>query len=534
MSHFPWSIVTVFTVAAVLSAVLLSVVITMCHRSGLVDRPGGRHIHSTPVPRLGGVAVVLALASALALLSTGYGGWSALLHLRPWPQLAFGAGLVFALGVIDDVSGVAARYKLVVQTVAALVVVSGGIDLGTVEFVRGFSPIPMGSVGPLVTVLWIVGVTNAMNLIDGMDGLAAQSTLLAVGTLYAASLLLGGGAGSALLVAAAVGAIAPFYWRNRSPAKVFLGDSGSMTLGFLLAVWSLEAARGADGAVRVLVPLAALGYPLVDTFVAISRRWLRGHSFSRADSRHIHHQVRALGFPTRHAVLLIGITGVAVSTMALFVTFAPPHFGLLLLGVATFACLAAMHVAVGKLNYAEFISLGRSTLSMFATARVVVRERIRFSEVSAQIASSKSEVELYRAVDALVDGRLVLRVELASVPVTIPSSPASAGEQIYVALPLVLPEGRTLWLMALVSQSAVSVHVVERLAGTVLPAIQTWLVNNVASRSSTRAVYEAREPELMAGGSRVPDSNKGTPIGDLIATQFTPSRPFRRAGSPAP
>src|SRR5690606_28021343 len=164
--------------------------------------------------------------------------------------------------------------------------------------------IDLGWMALPVTLLWIVGVTNAFNLIDGLDGLATGIALVALGTTAIAAVLLGNP--EVLVVCLALtGALIGFLRYNFNPARIFLGDSGSLFIGFLLAVLSVHGSMKSATAVLILVPLSALALPLLDTFLAIGRRRLRGGPLSRADSRHIHHPLLAIEFTHRTSVILL-------------------------------------------------------------------------------------------------------------------------------------------------------------------------------------------------------------------------------------
>ena len=397
---------------------LTSVVIAVAVRYGILDVPADdRRVHSTPVPRLGGVAIFLAtgLGVTLVLLTD----W-VIQGVRPQlplgrllPGVAIGATIVFVTGLLDDLKGVAPRFKLVAQTAAALVVISYGFPASSIALSPASLPLHLGWLAIPIAVLWIVGVTNAFNLIDGVDGLAGTFALIGLATCIVADFMFDGQAVLTLTLTMA-GAVLAFLRFNKNPARVFLGDSGSMTIGFFLAVRSVVAATSQDGkVVYFLIPLVALAFPITDTFIAIARRWLRGHKFSRADGRHVHHQLLALGLSPSRTVALLGAVYAGFALLGLSVVFAPPTFTLALLGGGAILGFTFSIYAIRYLQYSEFIQFGASILSVMRSARTVVRHKVLAEELSQRIASAKSlrEIEMllqsYREITGLVEVQLV-------------------------------------------------------------------------------------------------------------------------------
>jgi UDP-GlcNAc:undecaprenyl-phosphate GlcNAc-1-phosphate transferase len=293
-------------VAAVAALAFTPLVRALAVRVGAVDVPDPRRAHDRAVPRLGGVALVLACAVTLAfhdapraLLAAG--GWDV-------PALLAGVLVIVATGVLDDVRGLGPLPKLGLEVVAALVAVAGGYGLGGVTnpLTGGF--VPFGPIGPLVTIVWIVGLTNAFNLIDGLDGLAAGVALIAAATLFAVALI-EGRADVACLWATLGGALAGFLRYNFNPASIFLGDAGSLFLGYVFGVLSLQSLQKGATAVVVAAPLLALGLPIMEVVVTVLRRAVVSGlaSVPRADREHIHHRLVARGMAHRNAVLTLWV-----------------------------------------------------------------------------------------------------------------------------------------------------------------------------------------------------------------------------------
>ena len=400
----------------VLALIFTPLVIGVANRYGLLDVPSDdRRLHREPVPRLGGVAVFAATVCAVSALL--FADWVTQ-GRRPvaplgalLPGVLLGCTIVFFTGLLDDLRGVAPRFKLIAQTAAALAVVAYGFPSQSFGLAPGSGIIQIGWLAIPLAIVWIVGITNAFNLIDGVDGLAGSFALIGLATCLAADLLLHGQ--SVLIVSLAmVGAIVAFLQFNQAPARIFLGDSGSMTIGFFLAVRSVVAATGPDGTIYFLIPLVALAFPITDTFIAIARRWLRGHHFSRADGRHVHHQLLALGLSPQRVVELLGIAFAAFATIGLSVVFAPPKFTLALFVGASILGFAFIVYGVRFLQYSEFMEFGRSVASVIRSARTVVKHKVMAEELSRRIERASSLCEIEKLLEEHADLIGLIQVEL--------------------------------------------------------------------------------------------------------------------------
>lgn len=318
MTVYLWLAIT----SAVLALMLTPLIGRVSTALGLVDAPGGRKVHARPVPRLGGLAVVLAAVLALFMFvdRTGdAGGWSA---LRPF---AVAGSIIFLVGLIDDIWELSPAPKLLAELVAAGVMMVSGllierVTLLGVTWSLGWAAWP-------VTAAWLVSVTNAFNLIDGVDGLAAGIAALA-GAACGAILVVRGHGPEAMLLAAFVGAAIGFLCFNFSPASIFLGDSGSLLFGFLLASTAITGWQKGATALATAVPLMMFAVPIVDSALALGRRAsvrpAEGRSIvatlrriAQPDREHIHHRLLALGWSERRTVLMLyGITAI-LSLLAL-------------------------------------------------------------------------------------------------------------------------------------------------------------------------------------------------------------------------
>lgn len=312
-------------------------VIRMAGRIGAVDHPGADTTHRAPMPRIGGIAVFAGFLAGLAFAAHASG--IDILNLRHqtinWWGLAFAVTALFAVGLIDDLYPLSFRWKLLGQVVAAMLVWHWGFRVEVLTHPLGGN-IELGLLSFPVTLLWVVGITNAVNLIDGLDGLAAGIALITT-SVVAAIAFHKGTFGVTMASVALAGSLIGFLRYNFNPARIFLGDSGSMFLGFVLAVTSVRGAQKGTTAVAVLFPLLVLGLPLLDTGLAVVRRFSslssRGLRSTNAlryvvtnydhlflpDRGHIHHRLLALGLSHRGAVVLLyGVGGLfALSALVL-------------------------------------------------------------------------------------------------------------------------------------------------------------------------------------------------------------------------
>ncbi len=317
--------------ALVLAATLFSLLITPFVTSaalalGLVDAPDGRKVHSMSVPRVGGLAVILAAGLALA-------GTVAALRwqgadsptLRPLAPILVGAALVFGVGLLDDLRALPVAAKLIVQVVAAGGVMASGLLIERLSL--GGHTWPLGALSWLVTLLWIVGLTNAFNLIDGIDGLAAGIVVIA-GAACATILVIRGHSAEAMLLAALVGGALGFLAFNFAPASIFLGDGGSLVFGFLLATTAITGWQKGATALAAGVPLLIFALPLADALTTLARRARRAPASGlvmwdilrriiEPDREHIHHRLTRRGWSTRRTVLLLYAVTAVLSCLAL-------------------------------------------------------------------------------------------------------------------------------------------------------------------------------------------------------------------------
>lgn len=332
------TIIAAFAVAAVLSYFFTPPVKNFAHKVGAIDVPkDARRMHKKPIPRLGGLAI--------------YGGF--LCSILIFGQLdetmlcvLLGAAIIVALGIFDDVLALGAKLKFVVQIVAAAIPVCiGDLQIGLFTNLNPLSDTPFVHLGILAvpaTIIWIVGITNAVNLIDGLDGLAVGVSSIAAITMLAVALLTGN-MPIAITMAALAGACIGFMPYNLNPAKIFMGDTGSTFLGYMLATVSIMGLFKFYAVISFAVPFLILGLPIFDTANAIIRRVAAGRSPMSPDRGHVHHKLIDMGFNQKQAVAILYAISATLGLTAVVLTSSGEVKAIVLL----LAVLAAILVGAG-------------------------------------------------------------------------------------------------------------------------------------------------------------------------------------------
>ncbi|HZW81967.1 MAG TPA: MraY family glycosyltransferase [Candidatus Deferrimicrobium sp.] len=292
-----------------LTVILTPVVIIVARKVGAIDYPGEeRRVHSKPIPRLGGVAMYLAF-----VITTLY----FLPHTSSVNGLLLGATVILAVGIYDDIKGVSPKAKLLGQIASAAVLLFFGYQIQSLTLpVIG----PLNFIAPwgyVFVILWVVSLINTVNLTDGLDGLAAGICFGACMVLLVSAVKIRSFQ-EAYLMAALAGCCLGFLFFNFHPAKVFMGDSGSMFLGFILAGVSVTGLLKTPALFGLVLPLLALGMPIFDmTFAVIRRKW-KGQPISLADRGHFHHRLLDMGLSHREAVLALYLLSATLGGAALF------------------------------------------------------------------------------------------------------------------------------------------------------------------------------------------------------------------------
>ncbi len=348
-----------FVLSMLCGTLLTPLVRRLAHRFGVLDHArSSRKIHGQPIPRLGGIAIVIAFyAPLVGLLLFHSDVGSMFVAERAHVIGLFVGGVAIALlGLYDDLRGANATKKFAVQFAVALMLYRLGFRFEVLANPFG-EPIALGWASLPFTMLWIAGVINAMNLIDGLDGLAGGVALVAVVTTFLVSLQRAHPL-MMLFSSALAGSIVGFLFYNFNPASIFMGDTGSMFLGFVLATTAIQTNQKASTAVAVVIPCIALGLPIMDTLLAIARRAFRGRPLFQPDKEHIHHKLMARGLTHRQAVLVLYGFCIFLGATALILTYASSgQTALLLLVLAVVA-----FVFLRTLGYVRFDLLPASAL----------------------------------------------------------------------------------------------------------------------------------------------------------------------------
>jgi len=311
-----------------------------------------RRVHNGSIPRLGGVGIYLAFYLPFLGFLFYQNRVSNFLFsdIHQFLGLLICSTIILGLGIYDDIKGANVRKKLIVQTIAAIILFYFGFEIQRISNPFG-SAINLGWLSLPITVVWLVGLSNAFNLIDGIDGLASGVAFFAASTLLAVALFLGNILPS-LFTAALAGASLGFLRYNFNPARIFMGDSGSLFLGFTIAAISIHGSEKAHVAVAILVPIVALGLPIMDTLLAISRRVYRGLPIPTADREHIHHKLIKYGFSHRRAALMLYSFCIVLSSLAVLLAISSRVLvGIILIFLGFFICWAVKKYKVYEKIY---------------------------------------------------------------------------------------------------------------------------------------------------------------------------------------
>ncbi len=373
-------------------------------------RPGS----APPIPRVGGAAVYVAIVVALgAAAAVGATGMAPILR-RPelYGGIFGGATLLLAVGLADDFLDLSPAVKLLAQGMAAMFAVSGGLSLRVIQL-DPTSTVRLGWIGVPLTGLWIIAATNTFNFIDGLDGLASGVGIIGfAATVVSATIL--GHADVVLLGMVLIGALGGFLRHNVAPARIYLGDSGSLLIGYLLATLSLIGATTASSGVLVYVPIFALALPLLDGWVAVARRWLRHMPVWKGDHRHIHHRVQALGFGKRQSVLLLIGAAALFALVGELMAFANPALFsssavVFTLGVT----VIGTSLGLGRLDYYEFAAVRTAWARRVPAWRRFVREEIRLRDAERELATARDLNDLRTGLDRCALAFGLDRVEIS-------------------------------------------------------------------------------------------------------------------------
>lgn len=314
---------SVFIFAFIGTAIFTPISIWLARRFDVLDYPRARKVHRQPLPRWGGIGIYLGFFLSIIILYLSFPSFRELISfkyksielLKQLSGMIFGGTLVLILGMIDDKKPVRAVSKLLTQIIAAYLVMDFGVRISGLHlpFMKGYYEFPI-IVGQILTVFWILGFMNTINLADGLDGLAAGIVVIASGTFFIAALLQDQTkliilskelTLAAILSAGLTGASLGFLLYNFYPAKVFMGDSGALFLGFMLAVISTIGTIKTAAVMSIFIPITVIALPIVDVALSIFRRMRSGMGIMQPDKEHLHHRFLRFGWTQREVVLLM-------------------------------------------------------------------------------------------------------------------------------------------------------------------------------------------------------------------------------------
>jgi UDP-GlcNAc:undecaprenyl-phosphate/decaprenyl-phosphate GlcNAc-1-phosphate transferase len=400
----------IFIVSLLASVLLTPLARRVALSWGAVGNPGGRNVHSRGIPRLGGVALAIGWSlSVLAMLQIEGAFVQATLSHQGLQLIGIITGglALCVIGAVDDVRGLRAAHKLAAQVVVAVLAYACGFRIDAISLpIAG--TLSMGVFALPVTVIWIVGITNAMNLIDGLDGLAAGVAFFGALTSFVIAHV-SGSPFVALLSAGLMGVLAGFLFFNFNPARIFMGDSGSYFLGYVLATLSLSGAlqQKASTAVSLLVPMIALGLPIFDTFFTMLRRFLERRSIFSPDRGHIHHRLLDLGLTHRRAVIVLYGVCVVFTAAAIAVSLGR----MWQTGLALLSASVVLVALVRFVGYFEYLHLVRRQKARIYDRRTNLL-RLALPALLARLETARTEEDVLAVLSDALEQSEVERMEI--------------------------------------------------------------------------------------------------------------------------
>lgn len=372
-------------------------------RRRYLDLPDSRRIHTEPTPNVGGIAIALVATVAFFL-------WSALLLPEDFrrPEIVamlLGGLFMFAVGFRDDVQHLRPWTKFALQFAIATAVFGGGVRIEGANFLIWGGTLSLFA-SYVITTIWIVGTTNAFNLIDGSDGVAAGAALFASASMGVVFALLGDPLG-ALMAVVLIGACLGFLFFNFPPASIFMGDSGSLFLGYTLAALGVITTSKASTVVAVAIPVVAFGVPLLDTAIAITRRFLRREPIFKADRGHIHHRLRDLGHSPRAVALTIYLASAGFAATSMVLASQDHSLVLPVLVIAA----ATLVIGVQRLNVPELAELSR-VIGRGFQQRWVIAHNLRIQAAVEAMQCATEPAGILEALELAFEGSEFGRLQL--------------------------------------------------------------------------------------------------------------------------
>jgi UDP-GlcNAc:undecaprenyl-phosphate GlcNAc-1-phosphate transferase len=371
--------------ATVLAVILTPLVVRAARAWNIMDTPGVRKIHASAIPRIGGVAIALAMLGVLVpffFMDNALGEAFHKTGLRLVSLL--GAGIaMFLVGLTDDILDLRARVKFMAQILAAMVICAYGVRIENIEITDRLV-LNFGWWSWPITIFWVVGITNAVNLIDGLDGLAAGIAavtcgVIAVFAFYTDQPVM------AVMMMALLGSLIGFLFFNFNPAKIFMGDCGTMFIGFILAAASVMCTTKSTTLVGLALPALALGIPIFDTLFSIIRRIVERRSIFAPDRSHIHHKLLDMGLRHRHVVIVMYLVTLASAGLGMFMMFTRDTGTIFVLGAAFLVLLGTFRV-VGAVQIGQSIAAIQRNMNIARQSRgdkqIFERSILRMREVT--------------------------------------------------------------------------------------------------------------------------------------------------------
>lgn len=387
----------IFGLSLLLSFVLTRNVRNFAISRGWVAVPvSSRHLHENPLPRLGGIAIFFAFLSSLsiALVAAHYfPGLFAVPPVRSLLTIFVPGTLVFLLGIYDDVYSLGPYTKFAVQALAACMLFAGGLRILDLPVLFGTHHFGW-TLGLPITILWVIGITNAFNLIDGLDGLAAGSALFSTLVVFVVAVFSGSSLVSLLTIALA-GAVLGFLRFNFNPATIFLGDCGSLFIGFMLSALALEGAQKAPTVIAVAIPVVSFGLPILETALSILRRLIGGRPVFTADREHIHHKLLQRGMSHRQVVIVLYAVSALFALLSLFLLWPTGStLGLVLAVLGTGVWLGVQHL--GYLEFGEIRRVAQRTMEQ----RNIVINNLAIRRAVEELKVTRDYAQLCRILEA--------------------------------------------------------------------------------------------------------------------------------------
>lgn len=359
--------------AALAAVVITPVLILLARRLNVVDSPDARKVHSKPIPRIGGLAIFLSstiLVIAALFLNNTVGEAFRSKQLQIVVLLISGT-FIFLVGLLDDLRGLRARYKLLAQITAALAVSVAGVRIESLN-IPNLLTINLGWLSLPVTIFWIIAITNAVNLIDGLDGLAAGISAITCGVI-AVFAFQSGQPLMMVLMLALLGSLSGFLFFNFNPARIFMGDCGSMFVGFILASSSVMCTVKSGTIVGLALPALALGLPIFDTIFSMLRRYLGRWGIASPDRSHLHHRLLNMGLRHRHVVIIMYAITVLAAGFGMFMMIV--RGGSM---VTVFICVLLLLVLVFHITGAVRL---RTVISQVKSNIVIARQTKEYMDI---------------------------------------------------------------------------------------------------------------------------------------------------------